>query len=263
MGDEHASGWHGLVVLGPLTRSVRDAACFLDIASAARASTTFRDALEEPSSRLRIAVSTNPPPGTQVSPSDDRRRTVEEAANLLTDLGHEVIEVDIAYGLASLWNSTIRLVKGVQSDVASLPHRGGLEARTRSVARLGRAFPDRSLRRALRREAQVADSINRVFDSADVVFTPLCEASAPLIDDCPIRKAMRSLRAANTSAWLVPWNVTGQPALAVPMGLNDHNMPTSAHLAGRHNDEATLLALAAQIEATRPFPRWSPPPVSN
>ena len=56
-----------------------------------------------------------------------------------------------------------------------------------SVARLGRAFPDRSFRRALRRQAQVADSINRVFDSADVVLTPLCEASAPLIDDCPTR----------------------------------------------------------------------------
>ena len=235
---------------------------FLDIAATTQPSTTFRDALDQPSSRLRIAVSTNPPPGTQVSLSEARRRSVEDAASLLVDLGHDVVEIEIDYGLASLWNSTVRLLKGAQADVASLPDRRGLEARTRSVARLGRALPSRSLRRALQREAQVADSINRVFDSADVVLTPLCAVPAPRVDDCPTRGAMRSLRAANTSAWLVPWNVTGQPALAVPMGTDDH-LPTSIHLAGRPNDEATLLALAAQIEAARPFPRWSPTPPSN
>ncbi|HEY5876389.1 MAG TPA: amidase family protein, partial [Ilumatobacteraceae bacterium] len=188
--------------------------------------------------------------------------SVEDAAHLLADLGHDIVDIEIDYGLASLWNSTVRFLKGVQADVASLPDRRGLEARTRSVARLGRMLPNRSLRRALQREAQVADSINRVFDSADVVLTPLCEVPAPRIDDCPTRGAMRSLRAANTSAWLVPWNVTGQPALAVPMGTDDH-LPTSIHLAGRPNDEATLLALAAQIEAARPFPRWSPTPPNN
>ena len=94
VGDEHASGWHGLVVLGPLTRSVRDAACFLDIASAARASTTFRDALEERSSRLRIAVSTNPirspvwagrsPTGHSDGRSGDRRRSLTRSTGYST-----------------------------------------------------------------------------------------------------------------------------------------------------------------------------------
>jgi len=98
-----------------------------------------------------------------------------------------------------------------------------------------------------------------VFDAADVVLTPLCESPAPRIDTCPTRGAMRSLRAANTSAWLVPWNVTGQPAIAIPTGIDDDNLPTAIHLAGRADDEATILALAAQIEKARPFPRWSRP----
>ena len=78
----------------PLTRSVRDAACFLDIASAARASTTFRDALEEPSSRLRIAVSTNPirspvwagrsPTGHSDGRSGDRRRSLTRSTGYST-----------------------------------------------------------------------------------------------------------------------------------------------------------------------------------
>jgi amidase len=259
LGPEHASGWHGLVVLGPLTRSVRDAALFLDAVSTPAPSTTLRDAIVEPARPLRVAVSTNPPPGTHVSLSPAARVTVERAADVLAGLGHEVVEVDIDYGLASLWSSTVRLLKGAEDDVASLPDRARLEARTRAVARLGRLIPARSLRRALERERQIAASINRVFDAADVVLTPLCESRAPLVDECPTRGALRSLRAANTSAWLVPWNVIGQPAIALPLGIDDDQLPTAVHLAGRADDEVTLLSLAAQIETARPAPRWSRP----
>lgn len=259
LGPEHASGWHGLIVLGPLTRSVRDAALFLDVASTATVSATFRDALAQPTEPLRIAVSTNAPPGSQVSLSPPRREELAHVIEMLAALGHEIVDVDIDYGLAALWNSTVRLLKGARHDIASLPHRDQLERRTRSVARLAGPLPARTLRRALEREQRIAASINRVFDNADVVMTPLSEHPAPRIDGCPTRGAMRSLRAANTSAWLVPWNVTGHPAIAVPTGLDNNNLPTAIHLAGRANDEATLLALAAQIEIARPFPQWTPP----
>lgn len=257
LGLEHASGWHGLVALGPLTRSVRDAALFLDVTGNETQSTRFTDALSAGRRSLRIAVSTNTPPGSQVSLSADRRQQVEAAAELLGDLGHEMTTADISYGLASLWNSTVRLLKGAQGDAASMPDRRQLEARTRSVARMGRLIPTRSLGKALRNEQRVAASINSVFDKADVVLTPLCEAPAPSIGRCPTRGANRSLRAANTSAWLVPWNLIGQPAIAVPTGLDANGMPTAVHIAGRSGDEATLLALAAQIETAQPFPAWT------
>lgn len=258
VGPEHASAWHGLLVLGPLTRSLRDAALFLDIATADEAASTFRDALNDTARRLRIAVSTNPPPGTQASLSSTGRRAVDAAATLLADLGHEILEVDLDYGLGSLWNSTVRLLKGAQEDVAAMPDRSRLEARTRSVARLGRWLPARSLKKALAREQRIAESVNTVFRSADVVLTPLCGSLAPRIDQSPKRGALRSLRASNSSAWLVPWNVIGQPAITVPIGTDDDNLPTAIQLAGRARDETTLLALASQIEAAHPFPRWSP-----
>lgn len=260
VGAEHGSGWHGLVALGPLTRSVRDAALFLDVVSTPVVTTIFRDALDRPARRLRIAVSTNPPEGTQASLSPAGRATVDQGATLLAELGHEIVESDIAYGIASLWSSTVRLLTGVRNDAASMPDSSLLEARTRSVARLGRLLPARSLRKALDRESQLADFINDVFDHANVVLTPLCGSPAPRLEDCPTRGALRSLRASNTSAWLVPWNAIGQPAVTVPIGIDDDNMPTAIHLAGRFDDEATLLALAAQIEAAHPFPRWSMPP---
>ena len=259
LGSEHASGWHGLLALGPLTRSVRDAALFLDVTATEAVSTQFRDALDRPTGPLRIAVSTNPPPGTQVRLTDAHRHDIARVVALLTALGHECVEIDIDYGLASLWNATVRFLRGVRDDIASMPHRDQLERRTRAVARLGRLVPARSLRRALQHEQQIAESINRVFDNADIVLTPLSEHPAPHIDACPTHGAIRSLRVANTSAWLIPWNATGQPALTVPTGTEHNNMPTAIHLAGRPYDEATLLALAARLETAQPFPRWSRP----
>ena len=259
LGDEHASGWHGLVVLGPLTRSARDAALFLDAVSADPTSTTFRDAVGRPCPRLRIAVATNPPPGSLVSLRSDRRQVVTDAVDALCAGGNDVFETKVDYPLASLWSSTVRLLAGAHDDVAALRDRQDLERRTRSVARLGRLLPDRTLRRAVERESAVAASINTVFDRADVVLTPLCAEPAPRIDACPTGGALRSLRASNTSAWLVPWNTIGQPAISVPTGLDGDRLPTGVQLAGRPGDEATLLRVAAELEAVRTPPRWSAP----
>ncbi|CAN5849759.1 MAG: amidase family protein [Ilumatobacteraceae bacterium] len=259
VGAEHHSGWHGLLVLGPLTRTVRDAALFLDVVATHHAGRPFLDAVSRRGDRLRIAVSTKPPPGTQVSLSDVGGEAVHLASALLTDLGHDVSKVDIDYGLATLWNSTVRLLKGVCDDVAAMPTQKDLEPRTRAVARLGSLLPPRSLDKALRRQVQIAASINAVFDRADVVLTPLSPLPAPRVDDCPARGAIRSLRKANTSAWLAPWNVTGQPGIAVPIGTDDQGLPAAVHLAGRAADEATLLSLANEIQTEHPFPQWHVP----
>jgi amidase len=114
----------------------------------------------------------------------------------------------------------------------------------------------------MHREESIAASINRAFDLADVIVTPLTASPAPLIEQCPGRGALRSLRASNTSAWLAPWNVIGQPALAVPTGIDEDGLPTSIHLAGRPRDETTLLRLAAQIEAIQPTRSWPAAPRS-
>lgn len=258
LGPEHGSGWHGLIALGPLTRSVRDAALFLDVTSKADTRTEFRDAVEEAAGSLAIGVAVDPPPGSQVSLTSAGRATIDDATELLGALGHDIVDVDVDYGLAAIRNSTIRFLRGAHDDIASLPDHSQLERRTRAVHRLGKLIPKRSLARALERESDISASMNEVFNSVDVIMTPLCQSPAPTLEKCPERGAMRSLRAANTSAWLVPWNLTGQPAISVPMGLDDAGLPTAVHLVGRAGDEATLLALAAGIEQQRPFPKLPP-----
>jgi amidase len=58
---------------------------------------------------------------------------------------------------------------------------------------------------------------------------------------------------------MTPWNITGQPAGAVPAGFTSDGLPLSVQIVGRPNDEATLLSLAAQIEAERPWADTRPP----
>jgi amidase len=55
------------------------------------------------------------------------------------------------------------------------------------------------------------------------------------------------------------WNVTGQPAAAVPAGFTADGLPLSVQLVGRTGDEGTLLSLAAEIEAERPWAARRPP----
>ena len=196
------------------------------------------------------------PPGTRARLSSDRREQLETTGRLLRDLGHDVVDVKIDYGMASLRNATTRYLNGVRDDVATLPTQHLLEARTRAVARLARLTPPRSLRRAIRREHIVATSMNCVFDNCDVIVTPLFESPAPRVTQCPTRGALRSLRASNTSAWLIPWNVSGQPAIAVPTGIGSDSLPTSVQFVGPAGGEALLLHLASQMECTRPFVQW-------
>jgi amidase len=258
LGPEHGTGWHGLISLGPLTRSARDAALFLDVTAHPEPVTTARDALDAPMSPLRMAVSTNAPPGTLVSLAAERRTYLDDASAALAALGHEVFEVEIDYGLALLWNSTVRMLQGARSDVQALPDRQSLERRTRRVARLAGLIPQRSLRRAIGGAVAMAETLRHSLDGADIVITPLCEAPAPHLTDCPSTGALRSLRAADTSAWLAPWNAMGMPAVSVPTGIDPAGLPLAVHLAAFDGDEASLLRAATRLQQALPTPPWSP-----
>jgi amidase len=63
-----------------------------------------------------------------------------------------------------------------------------------------------------------------------------------------------ALKAQPMIAWTALWNVTGNPAASVPTGLAADGLPVGVQLVGRIGEETTLLALAAQLERTRPWP---------
>jgi amidase len=256
----HDGAWNGMSVNGPLARTVADAALFLDATAVTPGPAGgFAAAAATPPAGLRIAVSTAVPPGALARLGGAHRRALEETAELLRSLGHAVVERDPEYP-PSLWGEVVgRYLHGIHTDVRTMEHPERLERRTRSMARLGAAWSP-WIRRLREREQQTAARVNALFDEVDVVLTPATAQGPFRVGQFHGRGALWTL---NAVAARVPWlgvaNATGQPAAAVPAGLDDDGLPMGVQLLGRPSDEATLLALAAQIETARPWAQRRPP----
>lgn len=156
-----AEVWHGLSVIGPLTRSVADAALLLDVL--AGTGRRFATAAATPPGRLRVAVSTAVPSGVVARVGDEQRRAVRATADLLRALGHTVVERDPDYGTAA-GRVVVRYLRGIADAAAELPHPERLSARTRGYVRLGRAVPPALLARARAGEAVDAARLGALWD---------------------------------------------------------------------------------------------------
>jgi amidase len=98
-----------------------------------------------------------------------------------------------------------------------------------------------------------------IFDDVDVVITPGTALGPPRIGAYQRRGAVATLALVGARVpFQETFNVTGQPAAAVPWGFDDAGLPLSIQVVGRPFDEATLLSLSAQIEAARPWADWRP-----
>ena len=257
----HDDGWQGLIVSGPLTRTVEDAALFLDVTTTLPSPDGgFVAAAARTPGRLRVAISTKIPPGLVARVGDAQRAAVVEAATLLRELGHDVFERDPDYpALAAGWNVMVRFLRGIHDDVATMPHPELLEARTRSMARAGGFVSDRRIAAVRAGEAPLAARVNAIFDDVDVVLTPGTATGPPRVG-AHRRGAFVTLNVVmRRSPFQAIWNATGQPAAVVPWGLDSDGLPMSVQLVGRPADEATLLALSTQIESARPWSGRRPP----
>jgi amidase len=259
--------WHGLTVAGVLTRSVADAALFYDAIAEGPADPgaptppefSFREAagLREAGARpLRIAVSTKLPPSPLTRLHPENRAAVEETIELLRSLGHEVSEVELDYGpSAPPPEFTVRFLRSLHDKAAGMAHPDRLERRMQRVSlRVGGLLPPSAVRWARAREAACAARLNRVWEGKDVLLCPVTPAPAPKIGAVEGRGWMWTAAvAAATVPYAAVWNMTGQPACSVPAGFAADGMPRAVQLVGRPDDEATLVALAAAIEAARPW----------
>ncbi len=263
-----ADHWHGLSVTGCVTRTVLDTALWLDATMAREGEAgapppparPFAEAARTRPESLRVALSTKPI--RAVAPpivSDEVKRAVHETGELLGSLGHRIAERDPAYGLAGN-NLVPRYLGGIAEDVAAVPHPERLEPRTRGFGRLGRLYPGAMVRRARRQGESDARRINALFGDFDVLITPMVGELAFEVGRWEGRGAVRTLLGMSRTYCFAPvWNHTGQPAAAVPAGIGADGLPRSVQLVGRPGDEATLLSLAAQIEAERPWADTRPP----
>ena len=111
-------------------------------------------------------------------------------------------------------------------------------------------------------QAREADRarVNSIFDSFDVLVTPVMGGTALPVRRWEGQGALRTvLGMSRFYPYCVPWNHLGNPAMAVPAGFDADGMPLSVQVIGRPGGEATLLSLAAQLEAERPWAEKRPP----
>ncbi len=254
----HDDAWQGLSVNGPITRTVADAALFLDATSDEGG---FADAAAREPGKLRVAVSSKLAAGQLARISPDVRAAVERTSELLRSLGHEVVERDPDLPTSLMAHLLTRYFRGIHEDVAqAMPHPQRLEARTRTMARIGGMIPAGVVAKQRAAEAGIAARINKLFDHADVLLQPGPVTAPSRVGQYHGRGALWTL---NGVAPRVPfqgwWNGTGQPACVVPAGLDRDGLPVGVQLVGRPSDEATLLSLSAQIEAERPWADRRPP----
>jgi amidase len=250
--DDH---WHGLTVFGPIARTTRDAALLLDAMTDAGG---FSAATETEPRPLRIAVSfRNTLPGIKLDAQ--RRAAVEQTAQLLTELGHEVVARNPRYGQL-LPEIMPHYLNGVALDAAKLDEPAKLEPRSAKMARYGRLLGGRPLRRALRRRDAIAARINAIFDDSDVVLTPLVSQPPEPIGKWAGKGPVRTFNGSGPYVgYTGVWNYAGNPAASIPAGLDAAGLPVAVQAVGAPGNEATLLALSAQLEAARPWAQRRPP----
>ena len=251
-----------ITVQGVLTRTVRDTARYY-----AEAERTYPVAdlppiglVEGPSAtRLRVGLVTVPPMGLPVS--DEAVAAVQSTADLLSALGHEIVEVahpvDDSFGPDFLryWG----LLAGLIRVAGLVDRRSGfdgsrIEPFTRELASVAREQAP-LMPGTLRRLRALARDHESVYDSCDVLLSPVLAHEPPLLgylgpDVEPRTHLLRVLRYVSFTPLQ---NVSGSPAISVPSGLGGAGMPLGVQLAAPFGHERRLLELAFELEAAAPW----------
>ncbi|RZI84579.1 MAG: amidase [Rubrivivax sp.] len=294
MGPLASEGLFGAAVQGVVSRSVRDSAAMLDLLQGPEAHSPYwmpssehlpeggyLQALKQPPRPLRIGYSTESPIGTPVDPQ--AVAAVEDAARLLTDLGHHVERAAPAVDGHALSRDFLQawfcmqatLIEEVRAHTgAPLSH---FETDTRVMAALGQAMSGPDLIACQSRWHTYTLALADFHARHDLWLTPTLAGPALPIGQNTTPPALQmgarcllALGAAGllkhtnmvddlvvkTLAW-TPYtqlaNLTGRPAMSVPLYWTPQGLPLGVQFVGPLNAESWMLQLAAQLEAARPW----------
>jgi len=292
--------WAGWVVEHAITRSVRDSAALLDATAGADAGAPyapppagqpFVDAVKADPGRLRIAFTSQPLFGRSVHP--DCVAALQDAAALLASLGHHVEEaappVDreawtVAF-VTVLAAQTRAQIQAVAAAAGVKPRAADFEPATYALGLLGRAIGAVRYVEAVHTLQLASRRIAPFFERHDLLLTPTLGSPPPPIGALQPKAAeLRAMRAVNALGAgqlldrlgvigpladqtfdFIPYtplfNVTGQPAMSVPLHWNAAGLPIGVQIVGRFGDEATLFGVAGQLERGRPWFDRVPPDV--
>lgn len=286
----HGEGWSGLVVQHAVCRSVRDSAGLLDVIAGAlpgawhRASAPERPFAEEVGrdpGRLRIAVCRGSILGRENHP--DCMAAVDDAATLLEGLGHHLEEASPPLQRHALVRSYLTIVAAnialevaaAEALVARAATTDDFEPGTLLLRDVGRRFSAFELVERMHVVEQATATLTAFFDRYDLWLTsttarPPAQIGAylpsraergllALLRRAPARRALERVldELADRQLEALPntqlFNMTGHPAIGLPLHWNPQGLPIGIQLAAPQGDEATLLRVATQLEQARPW----------
>jgi len=234
----------GMTVIGPLARSVSDAAALLDalLDLDPRRPTSHFARVEQTPPRLRIGLITTPPIG-QCDP--EPVATVEAAARALEGRGHRIIP--LAGQRATIEEFLPIYQRMIVRSPVLLP--GRLQPVTAWFRESARRTTDEAARQAI---VTLTERARVAVEGTDLVLTPTIPILPPRIGAFNRQGGEATFLAASImGSFTAAANITGGPAATVPFGLSEEGLPIGVQILGRPGDDVLVLRLARELEAAR------------
>lgn len=279
VGPDIGEALNGIAIEFAVTRSVRDCAALLDAVAGPSLgdpyvipapAIPYREAIEAPPAKLNIAFTTRAWSGCAIDPV--MVSAVHETVKLCESLGHRVSEAmppldnePFMQATHVYWSANLHhWIKQVAAGLGRTPDLDGLEATTMKCYAEGAKMSAEDLLMAFAVTNHVTREFAAFFSEYDVLVTPT--AASPALPLGTIRADDPNISAREWTEMqfrFVPFtaqfNMTGQPAISLPLHRSDTGLPVGVQFAARHYAEDMLLTLAAQLEAAAPWPCIAPP----
>lgn len=261
----------GLAVSGPIARTVGDAAALLDVLAGRRAGDpawapepdgTFLSAVGREPGRLRIACFDEPVlTDTDVHP--EVQRAYDDTSALLSSLGHAVedVPVPLPREAMAVFETCWSVLTALSTVTLEPDQQATLRPLTRWLGERGEAVSGPAFGLAIGQLRRYAADALVALAPYDAVLTPTVATPPPLVGALRDDTDPAADFAAQTryTPWTSAWNVTGMPAISLPVHHTPEGLPVGVMLAARPGEEQLLLALAAQIEGAVPWRDRRPP----
>ncbi len=250
---------------GVVTRSVRDTAHFY--ASAGQyyqnKKLSALGLIEHPNSRrLRIGILFD---SIRSKTDTETRNTLSSTAKLLESLGHHVTEIPMPVA-ATFTDDFLQywaMLSFLVSKLGRVAFNKDFESKKLEPLTLGlmQHFKKNFIQtpKAISRLKQSARDYEKAFDQFDVIMTPVLAHTTPKIGyigpEVPFDTLLERLL--DYVSFTPIQNITGTPAISLPMGTSQAGLPIGIHFCGKYDDEHTLLELAYELELAKPWAKIS------
>lgn len=254
-----------IIYQGVLTRSVRDTAAFYAAAEKFYKNPRLPELghVQHPSKqRLRIAFFFNPEKGKLGHQDEDTYRTQLETAQLLETLGHTVEQIPLPIDIDAM---SVHYLNYYGFMAYMLSHMGTITIHAKVnreelepfTMGLSKQFKTNALQipRSIRLLRKTGRNAEKLFEKYDVIMTPVVSHNTPPIGHfsawLPYEEISR--RAIEYASYTGLQNITGAPAISLPLGTSKNGMPVGVHFTAPYGLDKRLLELAYELEEAKPW----------